>query len=233
MICRTAGATEDGVVDAVNSKVSNFAGWRATLPIPYNLDGQLVYVVPVLNQAGIYQKLAITNASADTIALGDTKLDVLRSFRQAMSSNPNVVVPSETADLHTITVLLTRVTDEVKDGETIRHLYSAEFPTKVFRGTSRVSAELMLAQPGEIVTLTFLDTPEGAVTLHGFDLVSLEIEKSPAQAVLEQRYADQEADQRRAKEVREILVKLYHLSDEELIQLLGSGNVLEKLREGK
>src|SRR5690606_12960155 len=67
---RQSGPHEGAVMTAVNAAVSNFDGWHATTPVPYHLYGETVWVVPVVSNNNIFQKLAIVRASNSRVALG-------------------------------------------------------------------------------------------------------------------------------------------------------------------
>jgi hypothetical protein len=168
-----SGANEEAVIQAVNAAVSNYTGHHATQPILYTLYGEPAWVVPVVSQEHIFQRLAIVRASNSAVVLGADKATALREFQKAVSASPRPGTPGSGPKVVTITLTLDRVAADVQNGSTVYYLYSGEHPDKVFTGTSAIAAELVLARPGDKATLTFLPTDERIVPLSKFELTTL------------------------------------------------------------
>ncbi len=170
-----SGPNEEAVMQAVNAAVSNYRGYHATQPILYNLYGEPAWVVPVLSQEHIFQRLAVVRASNTTVVLGPDKETVLREFRKALAGSPNAVAPGSSARVRSLTVTLDRVAADVQNGTTVYYLYSKEYPHKAFTGTSTLAPELVLARPGDKVELSFLETNEKLAPLTAFNLPDLQL----------------------------------------------------------
>jgi hypothetical protein len=63
------GAHEDASISAVNAAVKNYAGYHGKEAIPYLLYGELAFVVPVLSENHLFQRLAIVRASNSQVVL--------------------------------------------------------------------------------------------------------------------------------------------------------------------
>ncbi|MFH1348908.1 MAG: hypothetical protein ABIH58_04695 [Patescibacteria group bacterium] len=232
-IYSVSGTNEKGVVDVVNSAVSNFPGFQATSPIPYNIDGNFSFVVPVSNQDNIFQRLAIVNGDGTVVEFGEDKLSILRAYRQRLSANPNMVAPGSQTTLKELTLKLSRVTPDVQNGTTVYYLFSNQYPNKVLTGTSSLSAELPLALTGDEVKIGFMETPEEVVSLRSFDIVAIELRKSVPQVAIEQRYEQTEEERVERVDAKDALKKLGDMPESDLLELLRQGKVLEKLEEKK
>ena len=160
-------------MQAVNAAVSNYTGYHATQPILYNLYGEPAWVVPVLSKEHIFQRLAVVRAANSSVVLGTDKESAVREFRKALAGSPNAVTLGPGSKVQTVTVTLDRVTADVQNGTTVYYLYSKEYPHKAFTGTSMLAPELVLARPGDKVTLSFLDTTEKVAPLTKFELPDL------------------------------------------------------------
>jgi hypothetical protein len=168
-----SGANEEAVMQAVNAAVANYTGHHATQPILYTLYGEPAWVVPVVSQEHIFQRLAIVRASNSAVVLGADKATALREFQKAVSAAPGPSTSGSANKVVSITVTLDRVAADVQNGTTVYYLYSTEHPQKVFTGTSAIAAELVLARPGDKATLSFTQTEEKIVPLSKFELATL------------------------------------------------------------
>lgn len=185
-IYRLSGSDESGVMEAVNSAVSNFKGWYATQPILYNVYGELTWVVPVVSESGIFQRVAFVRASNTHVSLGENKHVALAKYRQDLMKGDNVERPSSQSDLAHKRGHIDRYACPVVDGNTVCHLTLREDElSRIFAGTSKVSPELVVARPGDEVEIGFLETIEATVPIESFDLLNFSV-RSGGQPLAEQ-----------------------------------------------
>lgn len=160
------GANEVAVMSAANAAVRNFAGQHATSPIPYHIYGETVWVVPMLSETHIFQRLAIVRArDLQHVALGDTKQVALDKLKQLLASNGGNMDPSSFAQLKKMSLHIDRFYGDVQAGTTVYYLWSGQLPGKVFTGTSQVSSSLPLIVPGDDVMIEYLDSGENVVPI--------------------------------------------------------------------
>jgi hypothetical protein len=162
---KMTGPNEAAILTAVNSSVSNFDGWRATMPVPYHLYGEMAWVVPVISNDGIFQKLAIVRSDNSRVALGGTKQEALREFQRLRTTRGNEISPSESAVLTTVTVRVDRVYGDVQNGTTVYHLWSSQAPDRIYTATSQVSPQIPILQSGDLVEVRFMETSEQVVPI--------------------------------------------------------------------
>ncbi len=172
-IYRLSGSDESGVMEAVNTAVSNFSGWYATQPILYNIYGELTWVVPVISESGIFQRLALVRASNTSVSLGESKHAALTRYRQDLVKSGNAENPTSQSDLAHKRGVIDRYACPVLDGNTICHLtLRNDVLSRIFTGTSKISPELVVARPGDEVDIGFLETDEPTVPIESFNLLN-------------------------------------------------------------
>lgn len=167
-----SGPDEQGVIRAVNAAVSNFQGYRGVEPIPYNIYGELTWVVPVLSQDGIIQKIAIVRGSNGMVALGADKHAALAEYRKMLQDSGSVIDPSPTGEDQIATGTIHRISPVVVNGETVFYLTLNDEDRTIFTGTVSVSPELAISREGEQVLISFTQTQDSVVTMTDFDLLS-------------------------------------------------------------
>jgi hypothetical protein len=151
------GAHEDASVSAVNAAVKNYAGYHGSEAIPYLLYGELAFVVPVLSDNHLFQRLAIVRASNSQVVLGTDKQSALHEYQRMLatsggnSTSPDSLVKSQRASF-----TLERITADVQNGTTVWLLWSSK-QGKIFSATSKVNEEIPNLRPGDTVTVEFLD----------------------------------------------------------------------------
>lgn len=174
------GSDEKGVIEAVNASVSNFKGWEAADPILYNVYGELTWVVPVVS-GGIFQQLALVRASTVQVTLGKSKNEALAKYRVALQSRGNTDAPTSDASIRKLEGKVTRFACAVLDGSTLCSLVLDD-DSHIFTATPSLSPELVIAQIGDTVRLTFVETSEITVPLQTFDITSLHTSPRPERA---------------------------------------------------
>lgn len=162
---RMTGANESAVVSAVNSAVSNYRGYHATAPIPYHIYGTTAWVVPVLSEEHIFQRLAIVRASDLHVSLGGNSRDVLRDFKRELTVQGGQINPTGAATEQKVTLRVDRFYGDVQNGTTVYHIWSASRPSNVFTATSAVSPMLPLVVPGDEIEIGFIDTTDTVVPI--------------------------------------------------------------------
>lgn len=220
---RLSGADETAVVEAVNSKVSNYSDYMATQPILYNIYGELTWAVPVISTRGIFQRLALVRAQTSEVTLGENKRAALVGYRRMLQASGNVDAPTAQASLKTVTGDVARAAADVQGGNTTYYfMLRADPHQRIFSGSTMLSYELPLVRPGDTVKVGFIETDEATVPMSSFDLVDIWSRRSEQQ----QRKDDLDAERTRAgstkKMAKQLRSRLKGLSDEELLELIGT-----------
>ena len=217
---RATGPNEEAVLEAVQNSVSNYAGYRGTQPIPYNIYGEFTWVVPVVSEKNILQRVALVRASNATVKLGMDLRESLREYRVLLSSAGFSTAPTSSADYMSHEGLqLSRLSREVTTTTTLYYLYFDEVPGIIFTATSNVSPEITISQPGDTVNIGYIETREPFLQLNAFDNLGLTVRPSAEQVKLSERRAGTDSAQEQRTMVREVRQELDNLSPEELQQL--------------
>lgn len=173
-------ADEADVMGAVRSAVSNFSDWVPSPPIPENVYGDLAWVVPVVTTAGVPQRIAIVNANASKVALGENVRQALAEYRRKMAEDGGRVVAEDTATEERVVAAVARFAADVRGGNST-YLFTVAGDERVFSATSDVSAELPLTRTGDTVAVGFLETEEAVVPVERFDNLGIAARVSDAQ----------------------------------------------------
>ena len=129
--------------------------WLAGNAIPYRVEGQLVYVMPMLVNDAI-QGFAVVEFGQSTepaVGIGPTLDKALQSFSQQPRGVRAGTMQQE-ASTKTITGTALRVGMEVRNGNSIYHL-KLQGENPVFIGTSETSPMMPLIQAGDLITVTY------------------------------------------------------------------------------
>jgi hypothetical protein len=109
------------------------------------------------------------------VIMESTKSQALASYAQWLADN-NVQGgnPTPSGKSVTITGRVTRVNAATENGTTIYSML-LDGQTHIFKAGLALSPELPLVQPGDTVTVTYLDTQETVVTLTAFTDASIHV----------------------------------------------------------
>lgn len=220
---RISGSNEQAVVDAVSQRLgADGQRWKPTQPIPYNIYGELSYIVPVVGkEQQILQKIAIVRASNLTIALGDDKLTALRDYKRLLTSdNTNIVAPTGQSEIKMIFGRVLRKGFELQGDKTVYFLNIDTAPEKLFGVTSSTSPEILVTNINDKIGIEFLDTNEEIVMVNKFDLLGLDLKKSEIQSAYEKKIVQSKDKLSKIDENKKIEREIENLSTEELKELL-------------
>jgi hypothetical protein len=171
----TTAGTANSAVAAAAAKVSNFRGYHPTQPIPYNLYGHLAYVIPVVNENHLFQRVAIVDITCQRVALGEDKSSALLEFKQLLGGvSGNGSSPTSDSTLKSLTFKVDRRAESVRNGNSTVYLYSSHIPGRTFFGSANQGHQLFLTREGDSVTIKFLDTDESLIPIQELSNPSLQ-----------------------------------------------------------
>lgn len=132
------------------------------------------YVVP--NDYGeSFQAVGIVDAqhlSGANVIVAPTKDEALAEYRQWLDDHNIQTGAAASGKPTTVTGTVARVSETTRNGTTVYYLRLVG-QTRIFEAGLALSAELPLVQPGDSVSVTFLDTGQNVVTLTAFDDTNL------------------------------------------------------------
>lgn len=170
-----SGATEVAAQRSAEGKVQQY-GYFASFPMIINLNGQPTYFMTLKDNAGLIKQYAFVSvANYTSVGTGETIDSALRDFHQVRGSSGGIVT-GQTSDETTGEVL--RIASEsVGDILTYKIILKNQ-PSRIFTVSYELSNELALTQPGDKVSIRYIDSENGICTATGFD--NLEFEQGSA-----------------------------------------------------
>ena len=139
-------------------QIYNEPTWVATFvqTNPYGASFQAIGIVDAKHLQGV------------NVIMASNKSDALAAYAQYLADN-NIggpgAVPSGTSV--TLTGQISRISQTTERGASVYYM-TINGQSRIFKAGLALSPELPLAQPGDTVTLTFLDTGQNVVTLTSF-----------------------------------------------------------------
>lgn len=167
LIYQMSGATETAAQSSAEGKVQQY-GYRASFPMIINLDGQPTYFMTLKDNAGLIKQYAFVSVSNYTnVGTGETIDSALRNYRQVQGTvNSNINTGQATSSIKG-TVL--RIASESIDDTITYKIILAEQKDHIFNVSYELSNELALTQPGDTVSMTYMEDSSGICTAFSFD----------------------------------------------------------------
>ena len=170
---KQVGATETAAKSSAQGKVQE-KGYFATFPITYNINGIPTYVMSLKDQAGLIKMIAMVSVQDYTIVgVGDDMQQTLRAYKSALNSKDNNITLSSTAQNYDRNGTIARISSDIRAGNTLYYMLLRESADSIYVGTSAVSNELPLSQPGDPVYIVYDEGVEGVIDIVRFDNLAI------------------------------------------------------------
>lgn len=167
------GATEIAAMRSAEGKVQE-KNYEATFPVMYNIFGTPTYVSSLKDKAGLVKMVAFVSVEDFSIlGLGETKEEALRNYREALASRGNNVQLENDTVTEQIQGKISRISQDVKSGNTFYYIMLENNNNIIFSSTSKVSNELPITQVGDDVKITYQKGEKGIVDLIEFENLTL------------------------------------------------------------
>jgi hypothetical protein len=169
---KQSGATEYAAQSSAEGKVQE-KGYRASLPIPYNINNIPTYVMTLKDDGGLVKMYAMVAINDYTIVgVGNSMRETLTSFKSVYNMSGNKINPTSSDAKKQIRSIVTRIQSDVKNGNSFYYFKVKDYPN-IFVGSSQVSSEIPISVVGDSVKLSFdLDT-EKIIDVTSFENLSL------------------------------------------------------------
>ncbi len=166
-----SGATEVAAQRSAEGKVQQY-GYFASFPMIINLDGQPTYFMTLKDNAGLIKQYAFVSvANYTSVGTGETIDSALRDFHQVRGGSGGIVT-GQTSDETTGEVL--RIASESVGDILTYKIILKNHPSRIFTVSYDLSNELALTQPGDEVTMSYIDSKTGVCTATIFDNLEFE-----------------------------------------------------------
>lgn len=165
---KQSGATEYAAQQSAEGKVQE-KGYRASLPIPYNINNIPTYVMTLKDDGGLVKMYAMVAINDYTIVgVGNSMRETLTAFKSAYNSSGNKINPSSAEAKKSIKSVVTRIQNDVKNGNSFYYFTIKNYP-RIFVGSTQVSGELPITVVGDSVEISFDIDEEKIIDVTRFD----------------------------------------------------------------
>lgn len=171
---KQSGATEFAAQSSAEGKVQE-KGYKASLPIPYNINGIPTYVMTLKDAGGLVKMYAMVAINDYTIVgVGNSMRETLTSFKSLYNMAGNKINPSNVASKKSISSVIIRIQSDVKNGNSFYYFTINDYPN-IFVGSSQVSSEIPVTIVGDSVKVSFDIDNEQVIDVTSFDNLNLKI----------------------------------------------------------
>jgi hypothetical protein len=182
------GATEQAARRSAEGKVQE-KGYNATFPITYNINGIPTYVMSLKDNAGLVKMIAMVSVEDYTIVgVGNNIKEALRAYKNALHSKGNAVAPNRFSTSYTVKSVVTRFSEDIRNGNSFYYILLKKPDNKIFIGSSLISNEITVTQVGDSVQIVYDEDENELVDISQFDNLEINLQKTKAQKKKEKEY---------------------------------------------
>jgi hypothetical protein len=167
-----SGATEYAAQSSAEGKVQE-KGYKASLPIPYNINNIPTYVMTLKDGGGLVKMYAMVAIGDYTIVgVGNTMRETLMSFKNVFNMAGNRINPESVSNRKSVTDVVTRIQSDIKNGNSF-YYFTVKTSPKIFIGSSQLSNELPVTVVGDSITISFDADTEEVIDVSTFNNLKL------------------------------------------------------------
>lgn len=171
---KQSGATEYAAQSSAQGKVQE-KGYKASLPIPYNINNIPTYVMTLKDAGGLVKMFAMVAISDYTIVgVGNTMRETLTSFKNVYNMADNKINPDSVSNKKSLKSVVTRIQNDVKNGNSFYYFKVKDYPN-IFVGSSQISNQLPVTMVGDSVTISFDVDLEEVIDISTFENSNLKL----------------------------------------------------------
>ena len=165
---KQSGATEFAAKGSAEGKVQE-KGYKASLPIPYNINTIPTYVMTLKDDGGLVKMYAMVAISDYTIVgVGNSMREALTSFKSAYNMTGSKINALSLSSKKQLKSIVSRITNDVKNGNSFYYFTTKDYP-KIFVGSSQISNQLPLTVVGDSVKVSFDIDNEEVIDVSTFE----------------------------------------------------------------
>ena len=169
---KQGGATEFAAQSSAQGKVQE-KGYKASLPIPYNINNIATYVMTLKDDGGLVKMFAMVAISDYTIVgVGNTMRETLTSFKNVYNMADNKINPNSVSNKKSLKSIVTRIQNDVKNGNSFYYFKVKDYPN-IFVGSSQISNQLPVTIVGDSIKISFDVDLEEVIDISSFENVNL------------------------------------------------------------
>jgi hypothetical protein len=173
---KQSGATEFAAQSSAEGKVQE-KGYKASLPIPYNINGIPTYVMTLKDDGGLVKMYAMVAINDYTIVgVGNSMRETLTSFKSVYNMTGNKINPSNVAAKKSISSVINRIQSDVRNGNSFYYFTVKDYPN-IFVGSSQISNEIPVSIVGDSIKVSFDIDNEQVIDVTSFDNLNLKLKE--------------------------------------------------------
>ena len=171
---KQGGATEFAAQSSAQGKVQD-KGYKASLPIPYNINNIPTYVMTLKDDGGLVKMFAMVAISDYTIVgVGNTMRETLTSFKNVYNMADNKINPNSVSNKKSLKSVVTRIQNDVKNGNSFYYFKVKDYPN-IFVGSSQISNQLPVTIVGDSIKISFDVDLEEVIDISSFENINLKL----------------------------------------------------------
>lgn len=164
---RQSGATEYAAQNSAMGKVQE-KRFRASLPIPYNINNVPTYVMTLKDDGGLVKMFAMVAIEDYTIVgVGNTLVETLMAYKNSYNMAGNKINPQGNTQKAFLKAVVQRIKSDIKNGNSF-YYFTVDSIDKIFIGSSQISNELPVTQPGDSIEISFDNDTQGLIDISSF-----------------------------------------------------------------
>jgi hypothetical protein len=164
---KQSGATEFAAQKSARGKVQE-KRFSASQPIPYNINNIPTYVMTLKDDGGLVKMFAMVAIEDYTIVgVGNTLTETLMAYKNAFNMAGNKINPKSATKKLIINSVVRRINSDVKNGNSF-YYFTIEEKENIFIGSSQISNEFPVTQPGDSIAISFDDDTQGLIDISSF-----------------------------------------------------------------
>lgn len=169
---KQSGATEFAAQSSAEGKVQE-KGYKASLPIPYNINNIPTYVMTLKDDGGLVKMYAMVAIGDYTIVgVGNTMRETLMSYKNVYNMTGNKINPNSENNKKQLKSIVTRIQNDVKNGNSFYYFTVKDYPN-IFVGSSQLSNQLPVTIVGDSVKVSFDLDLEEVIDVSSFENLNL------------------------------------------------------------
>ncbi len=169
---KQSGATEFAAQSSAQGKVQE-KGYKASLPIPYNINSIPTYVMTLKDDGGLVKMYAMVAISDYTIVgVGNTMRETLMSYKNVYNMAGNKINPNAENNKKFLKSVVTRIQNDVKNGNSFYYFTVKDYPN-IFVGSSQLSSQLPVTIVGDSIKVSFDLDLEEVIDVSSFENLNM------------------------------------------------------------
>jgi hypothetical protein len=169
---KQSGATEFAAQSSAQGKVQE-KGYKASLPIPYNINSIPTYVMTLKDDGGLVKMYAMVAISDYTIVgVGNTMRETLMSYKNVYNMAGNKINPNAENNKKVLKSVVTRIQNDVKNGNSFYYFTVKDYPN-IFVGSSQLSSQLPVTIVGDSIKVSFDLDLEEVIDVSSFENLNM------------------------------------------------------------